>query len=366
CTIAGNATVVGGTSARATINNSIISDNTSLNSSATDVSLLVLKNTLLWNTPIGQGYNTAASINVIEQNPMLDTDYKPQAGSPAIDAGDNELALGDLDLVGAVRIFNDVVDLGCFESTLPTGGTIDAFALTDATSGSSLVTNEAGVNVSIATSTPEGVTVTGWLVTESDVAPTEGWLPAAPTTYTIQAASGTDATLYAWIIDSTGGTASRAAAIYYNIAAPVMSGLAISNNGDGTATATWTTDIPAEGSVRYGPVSLAGATPNVAPENALGTAHSVSFAIAAGANYKIIVVNSEVASAPVYWPKPWPIDGDANGDCRVNILDLIFIRNKLNQPVGTGDNWKADVNEDTRINILDLIYVRNKLNTTCP
>jgi len=53
-------------------------------------------------------------------------------------------------------------------------------------------------------------------------------------------------------------------------------------------------------------------------------------------------------------------------DCRVNILDLLFIRNKLNQDVGTGDNWKADANEDGRINILDLIFVRNKLNTNCP
>jgi len=61
----------------------------------------------------------------------------------------------------------------------------------------------------------------------------------------------------------------------------------------------------------------------------------------------------------------WNIPGDANDDCRVNILDLIFIRNKLNQPVTTGDNWKADVNEDMRINILDLIYVRSKLNTQC-
>ncbi|HUW32684.1 MAG TPA: dockerin type I domain-containing protein [Planctomycetota bacterium] len=50
----------------------------------------------------------------------------------------------------------------------------------------------------------------------------------------------------------------------------------------------------------------------------------------------------------------------------MNILDLIFIRNKLNQSVETGDNWKADVNQDTRINILDLIFVRNKLNTQCP
>ena len=75
---------------------------------------------------------------------------------------------------------------------------------------------------------------------------------------------------------------------------------------------------------------------------------------------------TETPDAPVYWPNGWPIAGDANMDCRVNILDLIFIRNKLNQPVGTGDNWQADVNGDARVNILDLIFVRNKLNTQCP
>jgi len=62
----------------------------------------------------------------------------------------------------------------------------------------------------------------------------------------------------------------------------------------------------------------------------------------------------------------WNIPGDTNGDCRVNILDLIFIRNKLNLDAATDDNWKGDVNNDTRINILDLIFVRNKLNTACP
>jgi len=59
------------------------------------------------------------------------------------------------------------------------------------------------------------------------------------------------------------------------------------------------------------------------------------------------------------------LDGDANEDCKVNILDLLFIRNRLNQSIGTGDNWKADVNGDDKINILDLIYVRNRLNTSC-
>ncbi|HUU82808.1 MAG TPA: dockerin type I repeat-containing protein, partial [Phycisphaerae bacterium] len=106
--------------------------------------------------------------------------------------------------------------------------------------------------------------------------------------------------------------------------------------------------------------------PNTVSENALATEHSATFNIAAGTNYKLVLVNTEVASPAIYWPSPWPILGDTNGDCRVNILDLIFIRNKLNQPVGTGDNWKADVNEDTKINILDLIFVRNKLNTQCP
>jgi len=73
----------------------------------------------------------------------------------------------------------------------------------------------------------------------------------------------------------------------------------------------------------------------------------------------------ELAKGPTR-PPSWPIPADTNGDCRVNILDLIFIRNKLSQPVAVGDNWKADVNQDTRINILDLIFVRNKLNTQCP
>jgi len=61
----------------------------------------------------------------------------------------------------------------------------------------------------------------------------------------------------------------------------------------------------------------------------------------------------------------WPVSGDANADCKVNILDLIFIRNRLGQDPATGDNWRADVNEDAKINLLDLLYVRNRLNSRC-
>ena len=61
----------------------------------------------------------------------------------------------------------------------------------------------------------------------------------------------------------------------------------------------------------------------------------------------------------------WPIPGDVDGNCRVNILDLITIRNRLGQNPSTGDNWIADVNRDGNINILDLIAVRNSLNSVC-
>ncbi|HUU68997.1 MAG TPA: dockerin type I repeat-containing protein, partial [Planctomycetota bacterium] len=243
---------------------------------------------------------------------------------------------------------------------------ITQFTVADATSGSSLVTNAADVTVTITAEPAEGAAIVGYVVNETGVEPTEGWVSPL-TSYTIQGASDSDVTLYAWTKDSAGNVASKSAVIYFNTTVPAVSDLVISDNGDGTVTATWTTDIPAEGSAKYGPVSLIGATPNTAPGAGLTTSHTATLTgIAAGTNYKIVLVNTEAASEPVFWPRPWPIDGDANMDCRVNILDLIFIRNKLNQPVGTGDNWKADVNEDTRINILDLIFVRNKLNTQCP
>jgi len=61
----------------------------------------------------------------------------------------------------------------------------------------------------------------------------------------------------------------------------------------------------------------------------------------------------------------WTMPGDTNDDCKINVLDLIFIRNNLNASPDSGGNWKADVNEDGKINVLDLIMVRNRLNTLC-
>jgi len=55
---------------------------------------------------------------------------------------------------------------------------------------------------------------------------------------------------------------------------------------------------------------------------------------------------------------------DLNDDRRVNILDLIVVRNHLGQAVTT-ENAFADATNDGSINILDMIYVRNELGTGC-
>ena len=244
--------------------------------------------------------------------------------------------------------------------------------MADRTSGSSVVTNEATVNVTTFSGTP-GDQIAGYMITETADEPAAddpGWSGTVPATCSISGGvqppvAGT-VILYGWMKDAAGTVSGATTSILFSTAVPAVSNVAVTDDGDGTATATWTTDVAAQGGANCGQVTMGGATPNSVIESAAGTSHSVVLTgIAAGTNCKIILVNNELASPAFYWPLAWPIDGDANQDCRVNILDLIFIRNKLNQAVGTGDNWKADVNEDTRINILDLIYVRNKLNTSC-
>jgi len=72
-----------------------------------------------------------------------------------------------------------------------------------------------------------------------------------------------------------------------------------------------------------------------------------------------------VATVPdAQWDGILP-SGDLNLDCRVNILDLIPIRNRLGQSAVSSGNWPADVNEDGWINVLDLIFVRNRLGGSC-
>ncbi len=59
--------------------------------------------------------------------------------------------------------------------------------------------------------------------------------------------------------------------------------------------------------------------------------------------------------------------GELTGDGAVNVLDLVQVRNRLNQ-TASASNFRADVNADGTINVLDLVSVRNNLNAslTCP
>ncbi len=60
--------------------------------------------------------------------------------------------------------------------------------------------------------------------------------------------------------------------------------------------------------------------------------------------------------------------GDVSNDGSVNVLDLVQVRNQLNQAAGAG-NFRADVSGDGTINVLDLVAIRNALNTSvasCP
>ena len=60
------------------------------------------------------------------------------------------------------------------------------------------------------------------------------------------------------------------------------------------------------------------------------------------------------------------LTGDVNGDCRVNVIDLVYVRNRLNEAARTDNNCMADANADGKINILDLILLRSKLGAKCP
>lgn len=59
------------------------------------------------------------------------------------------------------------------------------------------------------------------------------------------------------------------------------------------------------------------------------------------------------------------LPGDANADCVVNVLDLIFVQIHLGEDPHSGDNWRYDLNEDGTIDILDLLAVRGKVRTRC-
>ena len=169
-------------------------------------------------------------------------------------------------------------EVWAYGTPIPTGPTIAAFTAADQTTGSALFTNSATVDVSITAEpvAPE-TPVAGVLVTETPDVPDvndPGWA-ASITEYSITGGEGS-ITLYAWAKDTADVIGDPASAtILFSTAVPVVSNVAVTDNGDGTATATWTTGVPAQGGAKYGPASQAGTMPNEVVENAAGTGHSI-------------------------------------------------------------------------------------------
>ena len=66
-----------------------------------------------------------------------------------------------------------------------------------------------------------------------------------------------------------------------------------------------------------------------------------------------------------FWYQRVPPVGDVTGDCTVNVLDMIHIRNHMYEDVSSGDNWRYDLTGDGSINVLDMLVVRNHVRETC-
>jgi len=63
---------------------------------------------------------------------------------------------------------------------------------------------------------------------------------------------------------------------------------------------------------------------------------------------------------PVDPPKP-PCSKDVNGDGKIDVNDLIFIRNIIFGKIEMTADINADINGDGKVDVLDLIEIRNAI-----
>ena len=144
----------------------------------------------------------------------------------------------------------------------------------------------------------------------------------------------------------------------------VVSDLSITPIDSTSAMVKWFTNYGTVGGISYRPVS--GLDWTEVTDMNVATGHFIQMTgLVDGVNYAVVVLNDGSALPTIYYPKRWPITGDANLDCTVNVMDLLVVRNLLHQDPASGDNWKADVNGDGAINLNDLITVRNRMGTRC-
>ena len=61
------------------------------------------------------------------------------------------------------------------------------------------------------------------------------------------------------------------------------------------------------------------------------------------------------------------LTGDVNGDGRINLSDLVAVRDRVNQ-TATESSFRSDVNGDNKVNLSDMVIIRGNVNmkVTCP
>jgi len=248
---------------------------------------------------------------------------------------------------------------------------ITEFTVTGDTA-SELYTRTAQVDVVLTAnpSNPEG-TMVGWMVTETDYAEPPAvddpnWELTSPTTAPIGAAPGSVVTLYAWVIDSDGQASKAEATILYQPQDPVISNLVIEViEPEGIdALVTWTTQVPAYGNIS----TLSPGYDEWVHTEIVGptSSHSAIFYRGLPDDIHQIVIRCNATTLEITWPFPDVVypTGDANQDCMVDLLDLVYVRNQLFTEIDE-NNATADVNEDEAIDLQDLIEVRNNLGAEC-
>jgi len=105
--------------------NNILWNNTSLDIAFSPISE---NQHLLYNTVQSVAGNSGLNVGNSDANPMLESDFRLQSSSPAIDAGfepspgipdpspELDWSLGDFDVVGTLRVAGATVDMGAFEA----------------------------------------------------------------------------------------------------------------------------------------------------------------------------------------------------------------------------------------------------------
>ncbi|HUU68903.1 MAG TPA: dockerin type I domain-containing protein [Planctomycetota bacterium] len=210
------------------------------------------------------------------------------------------------------------------------------------------------------------VPYTAYLITESSDPPTLDeicWHGTMSPSYKITDEEGWH-TIHVYVTDESNNIYSASASIYYTTVVPVPSEVSIIP-GEGSITVSWTTDVPAMGAVNraalWGDVGS-----DWFEESQPTTSHSFTIPVTAGGIYRVNTYSNDVKSSLVWPPQNFPAE-DVNTDCRINILDLLQVRNHFNQdPSMSPEIARNDVNGDGRINVLDLLLIRNMLTAvTC-